>query len=115
MQRSIAAAQIRRALDALGVPAERARHLGVAPADPVRGVALDRVGHPLGVAAHQPVVEDDREDRECAADGGLEVHADHAERDVAHDVDESQSGRARRAPIARPRPVPSCVDLPQPR
>ncbi len=27
----------------------------------------------------------------------------------------SQSGRARRAPIARPSPVPSCVDLPQPR
>ena len=89
---------------------------GVVAAQPVGGVALDGVRHPLAVAAHQPVVHDDRQDREAGADGGLEVHADHAEGGVAHDVDGRASPAARAwRPCARPRPVPSCVDLPQPR
>src|SRR6266566_3098405 len=86
------------ALDALGVSAEGARNLCVTTAEPVRLVAGDRLGHPLAVAAHHAVVEQDREDRDPAADGRLEVHADHAEGGVAHDVD----GKAVRTRELRP-------------
>ena len=98
-------AQVGRAIDPLGVPAERGRDVGVAPAHAIRAVARDGIGHPLGVAAHEPVVEHDREDREPAAHGRLEVHADHAERGVAHDVDREPVGLrepcAHRQPEAR--------------
>ena len=72
--------------------AQRLRDVGVPSTEPIGRVPLDGVGHPFAVTAHDAVVQHDRQDWDAAAYGGLEVHPDHAESSVPHDVDREPIG-----------------------
>ena len=67
--------------------AECLGHPSVAARQAVSAITIARVGHVVAVAAHDGVVQDDRQNRQPLAHRGLHLHANRAEGEVAHDVD----------------------------
>src|SRR5690606_11385968 len=72
---------------ALAVAAERAGERGVVARDIGGAVLRGRLGHDRQLDRHRLVVEQDRQDRDALACGGLEIGAGEADRRVAPDVD----------------------------
>src|SRR6266567_4754702 len=84
---------LRGLLDALGLPAHRAAHVRVAPADVSRAVAVVGDDQRVPLDRHRGVVQDDGGDGDAAADGRLEIEARHAEGGVAHEIHAELVGR----------------------
>ena len=66
---------------------QRSGQVGVVTAQELRAVLLDRDRDVLLVVAHRRVLQHHRQDRDLLADSRFDVHPDHPDRRVAHEVD----------------------------
>src|SRR5262249_36338690 len=98
-------------LYALGPSAHRTPEVGVTPADVARAVLVVRDDEVGDLDGHARVVEHDGEDRDAAADGGLEVEPGHTEGGVAHEVHAELVGRGELGADGQPEPGPEGVRL----